>query len=49
MLPSSSVNVDLSRLNVSLDSKVNFIENVRIIPEKVEYLLIKKELYFKGE
>lgn len=41
-LVSSSVDVDLSRLNVSLDSKVNFIENVRIIPEKVEYLLIKK-------
>lgn len=38
---SSIIDTDFNFLNVTLDSKVNFIENVRIVPDKVEYLLIK--------
>ena len=36
------INTDFNNLNVSLGKKSNFVENVRIIPNKVEYILIKK-------
>jgi hypothetical protein len=38
----TEVDVDLNRLNVKLGRKNNFVENVRMVPNKVEYLLIKE-------
>ena len=38
----AEVDLDLNRLNVKLGRKNNFVENVRIVPSKVEYLLIKE-------
>jgi len=37
-----NVNTKFNSLNVKLGKKSNFVENVRIVPNKVEYILIKK-------
>ena len=38
---SVTMNQEYNRLDVQLDEKSDFVENVRIIPSKVEYVLIK--------